>query len=139
MKKLICLVLVAFAAGFIPSCDNLENKIDGTMWFIQTSNTVGFSDKEKGVLAVILSNNWNNGRIQCVNQNPNPPEDWRKVDYNVKFSYAGEIHFDSATKVTISDVWGTEYASQINGTWDYEHDMEYDTHILRRGSEYIIF
>ena len=55
-------------------------------------------------------------------------------------STIGDIVFNTPTSVTISNVSSPgQYVSQINGDWTYQRDLEYDTHILRRGSEYIIF
>ena len=47
MKKLISILLVAIAALAGNSCDNRDREMDGgSVWYIQASNTLGFSDKE---------------------------------------------------------------------------------------------
>ena len=139
MKKLICLLLVSVAALAASSCRNWEHAMEGgAVWFIQDSNVLGFSDKERGVYAVKLSNGWKDGMIQCLNFNPKPEASYRADDF-YKASVIGQMHFDSPTSVTISHVWGTMYSEEINGTWVFEHDLEYDSFILRRGSDYIIF
>ena len=140
MKKLICLLLVtALALAAASSCRNWEHAMEGgSVWFIQASNVLGFSDKETGVYAVKLSKGWMDGRIQCLNFNPKPQASYRADDF-YKASVIGDMHFDNPYTVTISGVWGTMYSEEINGTWTFEHDLEYDTHILRRGNDYIIF
>ena len=125
MKKFLSILALALSCMVIFTCDNGDpenpiapQKIAGSAYFVQSTNL-----KSLDITCIILENGWNNGKIQAC--------------YDYDYYYDPGTIAVYGSNVTISEL--SNRAASLNGSWDYEYDREYDVHILRKGSEYVIF
>ena len=126
MKKLFCILSLIAACFVCSTCSSEGNdynpekmRIPGTSYYVQSHNL----DDSFFISYLILENGWKTGKIQAC--------------YNLEsFTTTGTITF-SGSKATIAGL--SNPATPLNGTWNYEYDDEYNVHILRSGSRYVIF
>ena len=124
MKKFLCILALIVAGFALNTCSTGDDDygkvsiIQGTKYYVQSHNLESLE-----ISYLILENGWKDGKIQAC--------------YNLyTFTIPGTIKF-SGSNATISGLKNP--AASLNGTWRYEYDDEYDVHILRKGSEYVIF
>ena len=128
MKKFLSILVLIAASLVCSTCSSDDNshyngdtfdRIDGYSYMVQDHNLgKGFS-----ISYLILENGWNTGEIQAC--------------YLLEYYTRPGTFNRNGGNVSISGL--SNPASPLNGSWSYEYDDEYNVHILRSGSKYVIF
>ncbi len=129
MKKLLCIMSLIAACFVCSTCSfdsgsgsesySFDKRLSGTKYFVQSHNLGGGFD----ISCLVLQNGWETGKIQA----------WYDID---SYTQIGSITL-SGHNATIDGL--DNNAAPLNGSWNYEYDDEYNVHILRRGTSYVIF
>ena len=142
MKKVITFLALACMFVSVSSCDGLEellSALDGDYDPV-AHNAISGSKKNvqdlnlpKGFNLIILSNGWKTGEFQVG---------YMDSGIYQRYGAPGQITVTSST-ITFSN---STYmpSKQLNGSWTYEVDDEYDVIILKRlnsdgGTDYVVF